>query len=81
MDYVISGGSICDKGKHPSSDKPIRCAIGQAVLHPSVQNSMWVDMAAVSETNIPELDANWDVIDQHIASWSLTPEQLISAIG
>ncbi|BAV48097.1 hypothetical protein MesoLj113a_19320 [Mesorhizobium sp. 113-1-2] len=40
-----------------------------------------LDMAAVSEADMPELDANWDLIDQDIASWHLKPEQLLSGNG
>lgn len=38
-------------------------------------------MAAVSEADMPELDANWEFIDQDVASWRLRPEDLLSGNG
>jgi hypothetical protein len=38
-----------------------------------------LDMAAVPEANMPDLDANWNLIDQDIESWRLKPEELLSA--
>jgi hypothetical protein len=40
-----------------------------------------LDMAAVSEADMPELDANWELIDQDVASWRLRPEDLLSGNG
>lgn len=36
-----------------------------------------LDIAAVLKADMPELDANWDLIDQDIESWRLRPEDLL----
>lgn len=36
-----------------------------------------LDIAAVSKADMSELDANWDLIDQDIESWRLTPQELL----
>ncbi|MER8646712.1 hypothetical protein [Mesorhizobium sp. M1252] len=40
-----------------------------------------LNIAPVSEADLPELDANWDLIDQDIASWRIKPEELLSGNG
>ncbi|MCR6634738.1 hypothetical protein [Devosia sp.] len=37
-----------------------------------------LDLPAVASIDLPELEANWGIIDQDIDSWTLSPEELLT---